>query len=150
MRWAFLTVPYGALKNVLRWPINVEPLLRPPRKYDQLNITTRMLWPIGGHNNEDPLVSFQTQVYIEIGDINDNDPVFDPVNYTVSVYENEPAGTPLINVTATDADSGQNAAITYSVTGGDPFSVFTVITKVGQSTVTVRNWPKRLWYLQNS
>ena len=77
------------------------------------------------------LFSFQTQVYIEIGDINDNDPVFDPVNYTVSVNENEPMGTPLINVTATDADSGQNAKITYSVTEGDSLSVFTVITKVG-------------------
>lgn len=72
----------------------------------------------------------QTQVYIEIGDINDNTPIFDPVNYTVSVYENSPVGTPLINVTATDADSGQNARITYSVTGGDPYSVFTVVTKV--------------------
>ena len=90
------------------------------------------------------LFSFQTQVYIEIGDINDNDPVFDPVNYTVSVYENEPAGTPLINVTATDADSGQNAEITYSVTGGDPLSVFTVITKVGWSTVTMSKLAKTL------
>ena len=73
----------------------------------------------------------QTQVYIEVGDINDNDPVFDPVNYTVSVYENSPVGTPLINVTATDADNGQNAKITYSVTGGDPHSVFMVMTQVG-------------------
>lgn len=56
--------------------------------------------------------------------------MFDPVNYTVSVYENSPVGTPLVNVTATDSDSGQNARITYSVTGGDPFSVFTVDTQV--------------------
>lgn len=76
--------------------------------------------------------SFQTQVYIEVGDINDNDPVFDPVNYTVSVYENSPMGTLLINVTAKDADSGQNARITYSVTEGDPFSVFAVDTQVHQ------------------
>ena len=58
--------------------------------------------------------------------------MFDPVNYTVSVYENSPMGTPLVNVTATDADSGQNAKITYSVTGGDPYSVFTVDTQVHQ------------------
>ena len=52
------------------------------------------------------------------------------MNYTVSVYENSPVGTPLVNVTATDLDSGQNARITYTVTGGDPFSVFTVDTQV--------------------
>lgn len=56
--------------------------------------------------------------------------MFDPVNYTVSLYENSPVGTPLVNVTATDADSGQNARITYTVTAGDPFSVFTVDTQV--------------------
>ena len=56
--------------------------------------------------------------------------MFDPVNYTVSLYENSREGTPLVNVTATDADSGQNARITYTVTGGDPFSVFTVDTQV--------------------
>lgn len=56
--------------------------------------------------------------------------MFDPVNYTVSLYENSPQGTPLVNVTATDADSGQNARITYTVTAGDPFSVFTVDTQV--------------------
>lgn len=56
--------------------------------------------------------------------------MFDPVNYTVSLYENSPEGTPLVNVTATDADSGQNARITYTVTAGDPFSVFAVDTQV--------------------
>ena len=71
---------------------------------------------------------------IVVGDINDNDPVFDPVNYTVSVYENSLVGTPLINVTATDADSDQNAKIMYSVTAGDPHSLFTVITKVLMAT----------------
>ena len=72
----------------------------------------------------------QTKVFIEVGDINDNDPIFDPMNYTVSVYENSPVGTPLVNVTATDADTGQNARITYSITGGDLHSVFTVDTQV--------------------
>ena len=36
----------------------------------------------------------------------------------------------MVNVTATDADSGQNARITYTVTAGDPFSVFAVDTQV--------------------
>ena len=74
----------------------------------------------------------QTVVYIVVGDVNDNAPLFNPLNYSVSVYENSPLGTPLVNVTATDADTLQNAKITYSVTSGDQESVFTVDTKVGR------------------
>ena len=69
-------------------------------------------------------------MYIVVGDVNDNDPVFHPVNYSVSVNENAPVGTPLVNVTATDADNFQNAQITYTVTSGDSGSVFTMETQV--------------------
>ena len=74
----------------------------------------------------------QTVVYIVVGDVNDNAPLFNPLNYSVSVYENSPLWTPLVNVTATDADTLQNAKITYSVTSGDQESVFTVDTEVGR------------------
>lgn len=89
----------------------------------------------------------QTQVHIEVGDINDNDPVFDPVNYTVSLYENSPEGTPLVNVTATDADSGQNARISYTITAGDPFSVFTVDTQVSLYMFAFVKGTKMILYL---
>lgn len=89
----------------------------------------------------------QTQVHIEVGDINDNDPVFDPVNYTVSLYENSPEGTPLVNVTATDADSGQNARISYTITAGDPFSVFTVDTQVSLNMFAFVKGTKMILYL---
>ncbi|XP_078366665.1 protocadherin Fat 4-like [Oculina patagonica] len=94
---------------------------------------------IGVSDHGKPTRIATTKVYIEVGDINDNDPVFDPVNYTVSVYENSPVGTRLVNVTATDADSGQNAQITYSVTGGDPYSVFTVDTQDTYGTVQIKS-----------
>lgn len=67
---------------------------------------------------------------IIVGDINDNTPVFKPQNYSVSVTENSPVGTHLLDVHATDADSGQNAYITYTITHGDPRKVFQVETKV--------------------
>ena len=89
----------------------------------------------------------QTQVHIEVGDINDNDPVFDPVNYTVSLYENSPEGTPMVNVTATDADNGQNARISYTITAGDPFSVFTVDTQVSLYMLAFVKGIKMLLYL---
>ena len=36
----------------------------------------------------------------------------------------------MLDVYATDADSGQNAYITYSITRGDPMKVFRVETQV--------------------
>ena len=44
--------------------------------------------------------------------------------------ENSPIGTHLVDVRATDADSGQNAYITYTITNGDPLKIFKVETMV--------------------
>ena len=52
---------------------------------------------------------------IHIIDDNDNYPVFSSNNYSAMLYENRPNGTDLIYVTATDADSGSNALISYSL-----------------------------------
>lgn len=38
-----------------------------------------------------------------------------------------------MNVKASDADSGQNAYISYIITSGDPMKVFGVVTKVKNS-----------------
>lgn len=58
-------------------------------------------------------------------DENDNPPIFSHTEYTYLLPENSPPGTPLSPVlTATDADSGENAVITYSISGG-PFTVDT-------------------------
>ncbi|XP_068675919.1 protocadherin Fat 4-like [Montipora foliosa] len=109
------------------------------RKNLERQQTFKYTLTIGVSDQGKPSKVSMTQVHIEVGDINDNDPVFDPVNYTVSVYENSPVGTPLLNVTAADADTGQNARITYSVTGGDPYSVFTVITQENYGTVQIKS-----------
>ena len=46
-------------------------------------------------------------VYMNVRDINDNAPVFDPMTYTAAVYENVTSGTSIITVQATDQDSGK-------------------------------------------
>lgn len=43
-------------------------------------------------------------VVITVQDVNDNDPVFSPKQYEVTVSEDNPPGTPVASVTATDAD----------------------------------------------
>uniref|UniRef100_A0A182FUB8 Cadherin domain-containing protein n=3 Tax=Anopheles albimanus TaxID=7167 RepID=A0A182FUB8_ANOAL len=55
------------------------------------------------------------KVKINVQDTNDNDPVFDTSNLTITVNENEPAGTIVTKVTARDKDLGENAYISYSI-----------------------------------
>ena len=62
--------------------------------------------------------SSSVQVVVHIRDSNDNAPEFTKSRYSGSIYENDPAGTIVVNVTATDDDFGKNAEITYSIVGG--------------------------------
>ncbi|XP_007544313.1 protocadherin-18 isoform X1 [Poecilia formosa] len=55
-----------------------------------------------------------TLLKISIADSNDNSPVFEKSSYVISLPENSPVGTLLIDLNATDADDGTNAKIAYS------------------------------------
>lgn len=41
---------------------------------------------------------------LTVQDVNDNDPSFEPPRYEASLAEDEPPGTPVVTVTATDPD----------------------------------------------
>ncbi|XP_067382257.1 cadherin-23 isoform X2 [Channa argus] len=58
-------------------------------------------------------------VYLSIVDVNDNNPVFLQPSYQVRVFENVNLGTTIISVTATDADSGLFAVISYNLVDGE-------------------------------
>jgi protocadherin Fat 4 len=44
---------------------------------------------------------------MNVMDVNDNAPLFDPMSYSNEVYENATIGTSVVTVTATDLDSGE-------------------------------------------
>ncbi|KAM6972438.1 protocadherin-23 [Aplochiton taeniatus] len=76
---------------------------------------------------EDPGgLSGQTYVHIEVEDLNDNAPVFNPDTYATSVSIHAQPGTEILNVVATDRDSGSFGEVTYSILPGDLSSVFSV------------------------
>lgn len=50
-------------------------------------------------------------------DINDYRPRFTERVYNTSVFENEPSGTSVITVRATDLDEGENGAVLYRMLG---------------------------------
>ncbi|XP_048189851.1 protocadherin Fat 2 [Perognathus longimembris pacificus] len=66
-----------------------------------------------------------TTVVIEVVDGNNHAPVFSRSSYEGTVEENLPAGTPVLTVTATDQDLGENGCFTYSLVGPQavPFAV---------------------------
>uniref|UniRef100_A0A3Q3LUN9 Protocadherin-16 n=1 Tax=Mastacembelus armatus TaxID=205130 RepID=A0A3Q3LUN9_9TELE len=86
---------------------------------------------------EDPGgLSAQTYVHIEIEDLNDNTPVFNPDQYTMSISSHTQPGTEILNVIATDQDSGRFGHITYDILPGDMSSLFTMDQQSGMLTLT--------------
>ncbi|XP_064886349.1 protocadherin gamma-B5 isoform X12 [Columba livia] len=62
----------------------------------------------------DPPRSGTAQLCINVTDANDNAPVFTQDRYRASLREDAPLGSTVLNVSASDADAGTNARITYS------------------------------------
>uniref|UniRef100_A0ABM5GIZ2 Protocadherin-23 isoform X1 n=1 Tax=Pogona vitticeps TaxID=103695 RepID=A0ABM5GIZ2_9SAUR len=76
-------------------------------------------------------LSAQAFVRMQIEDINDNHPVFHPVTYMTSISSHTQPGTEVINVIATDKDSGIYGVVTYELVPGQFSSMFTVDTSTG-------------------
>lgn len=62
-----------------------------------------------------PPLRGQMTVNITIQDVNDNQPIFNQSRYFASVPENATIGTSVLQVYATDTDSGDNGLITFSI-----------------------------------
>ncbi|XP_027864293.1 protocadherin gamma-A11-like isoform X23 [Xiphophorus couchianus] len=75
------------------------------------HLSLRLMALDGGN----PQRSGTVNIDIKVLDANDNAPVFNQSVYKTTVTENAAAGTHIVTVNATDADSGTNGHITYSV-----------------------------------
>ncbi|XP_041845621.1 protocadherin alpha-3-like isoform X30 [Melanotaenia boesemani] len=54
-------------------------------------------------------------IQVDVLDVNDNNPLFTHNPFTFYVHENNKAGMSIFHVSATDADGGENAEVTYSI-----------------------------------
>uniref|UniRef100_A0ACB8EBG0 Uncharacterized protein n=1 Tax=Sphaerodactylus townsendi TaxID=933632 RepID=A0ACB8EBG0_9SAUR len=61
-----------------------------------------------------PLVE-EKQVLVKVADINDNPPQFPQPSYDLYVEENNPPGSLILNVSASDPDLNRNAHLSYSI-----------------------------------
>lgn len=82
-----------------------------------------------------PPQSASATVVLQVQDENDNDPVFYPKNYEITVNENDPPGTPVVSVTATDKD--ENQRIHYAITSGDEKGRFSMTVQNGKGIISI-------------
>ncbi|KAG9335341.1 hypothetical protein JZ751_005343 [Albula glossodonta] len=61
-----------------------------------------------------PARSGTMSILVDVRDVNDNLPVFSKDIYSVTLNENAPVGTTVIQVNATDLDEGMNGEVAYS------------------------------------
>ncbi|CAJ0938571.1 unnamed protein product [Ranitomeya imitator] len=84
-----------------------------------------------------PVQTGTALINIIINDINDNSPVFTQDVYKVSVRENIPVNSTILQVSASDEDEGVNAQITYSFSNTEKsiFETFTINPNNGEINI---------------
>ncbi|KAL7299168.1 hypothetical protein TKK_0007766 [Trichogramma kaykai] len=83
----------------------------------------------------EPPKSASATVLLTVTDVNDNDPYFDPKNYEVVIGEDNPPGTPVTTVTATDPD--EDARIHYEISSGNTRGRFSITSQNGRGLITI-------------
>ncbi|XP_034400105.1 protocadherin alpha-8-like [Cyclopterus lumpus] len=77
-------------------------------------------------------------IVVNVLDVNDNTPVFSKDIYSVTLSENAPIGTTVVQVNATDLDEGQNGEVYYSFgnsVSNTLFKLFDINTSTGEIIV---------------
>lgn len=82
-----------------------------------------------------PPLSASASVVVTIQDVNDNDPAFEPKLYEAVISEDDPPGTPVASVMASDADEDQR--LHYELTGGNTRGRFAITSQNGRGFITV-------------
>ncbi|XP_060555146.1 cadherin EGF LAG seven-pass G-type receptor 2-like isoform X2 [Ruditapes philippinarum] len=82
-----------------------------------------------------PQLSATVSVEVTVNDINDNSPIFSQKIFYASIPEDAPKNMQVIRVTANDADTGQNARLTYEIISGDNNQVFSIERETGMITL---------------
>lgn len=82
----------------------------------------------------DPPLTSEKAFLLRVSDANDCQPVFEKDSYTVSIPEDAPKGSSLIQVRARDADDGVNSELRYSVLRSSADGLISVDSETGLVT----------------
>ncbi|CAM5133669.1 unnamed protein product [Eretmochelys imbricata] len=107
-----------------------KPLDREKQRYHHLILTAL--------DGGDPVRTGTAQVRVNVTDANDNPPVFTEEIYKVSLRENLPKGSLVLQVRASDTNEGLNAEIMYSFSNApdNARKLFSLDPRTGEITVT--------------
>lgn len=78
-----------------------------------------------------PQLASSADVTINVIDVDDNCPVFQPSVYNVTIRENEKRGTHIVFVSATDVDKVANIIMDYKIKSGMPGGEFRINRSTG-------------------
>ncbi|XP_021374629.1 protocadherin Fat 3-like [Mizuhopecten yessoensis] len=92
------------------------------KKLDRESIASYNIQLLARDNGQ-PSLTTQTTVYIQIIDVNDNDPTFSQHEYRFTIEENNDCNVSLGSVNATDDDIGNNSAIRFTVSDSQDFRI---------------------------
>ncbi|CAD6998912.1 unnamed protein product [Ceratitis capitata] len=85
----------------------------------------------------EPPLSSNLTILVEVQDVNDNPPMFERNEYSVKVLESLPINSQILQVTAIDLDTGNNARITYRLVSSysNGHSVNSTLSKLSTPTL---------------
>ena len=98
---------------------------------------TRYAFKVEARDQGTPARSATATIEVKIRDVNDNAPIFSPRIYYEIVSEEAFPGTPVVTVTARDADENENGHVTYTISAGNERKVFHIISQMGQGLISV-------------
>lgn len=71
-------------------------------------------------------------VRVQITDVNDNRPIFNPRSYNVTLKNTEPISGAILRVTATDQDAGLFGQVDFRISGGNEAGIFRIDRSTGE------------------
>ncbi|XP_078514538.1 protocadherin Fat 3 isoform X1 [Lissotriton helveticus] len=99
-------------------------LLKIKEKLDRERVSGYSLL-IQARDSGTPPLSSTVTLNIDISDINDNSPLFTPINQTAVIQENKPVGTSILQLVVTDKDSFHNGPpFTFTILSGNEDGAF--------------------------
>lgn len=97
----------------------------------------RYTFKVEARDQGEPVRSATATIEVGVRDVNDNAPIFTPKVYDEMVSEEAMPGSPVVTVTAVDADEDENARVTYTISSGNIRGAFNIISQMGQGLITV-------------
>ena len=79
----------------------------------------------------DSQFSSVAEIILNVTDVNDNQPIFNPSSYTLTIVENTLVGSSIIQTFASDPDLGLNSTLVYSIISGNKNGHFDINNQTG-------------------